>query len=124
MIDDYEQAMALVDQMEAQLPIPARPTSALVRSTRSYEPKLDRDRELQIKQVFYGGDEGGIMCDVTPPGVEKLPIICSLTHLRVSAKHPLGREIAAYQRQRASKLSGGGRDPTTFTIKPRKSRRR
>lgn len=124
MIDDYEQAMALVERMEAQLPIPARPTSALVRSSRSFEAELDRDQQLEIKRVFYGGDEGGIMCDVTPPGMEKTPIICSLTHLRVSAKHPLGREIRAYRRHRASKLSDGGRNPTAFTIERRKKRRR
>ena len=104
MIDDYHRTMTLVEEMEAELPIPVRPTSALVRMLRQHEVKISRDRELEIKRVFYMGNEGGISCDVTPPGMEKTPIICSLTHLRVSARHPLAEEIRVYQRERASKL--------------------
>jgi hypothetical protein len=120
MIDDYEQAMVLIERMEKRLPIPAHPISALVRTLRQGGVKLDRDRELQIRRVFYGGDEGGILCDVTPPDLEKTPIICSLTHLRVSAKHALAQEIRAYQRERANKLSRSGRKPTSFSVKPRR----
>ena len=91
---------------------------------RQNEVKLDRDRELEINRVFYGGDKGGILCDVTPPGLEKTPLIFSLTHLKVGARHPLGGEIRAYQWERAGKLSRAGREPTSFAIEPRKRRRR
>jgi hypothetical protein len=124
MIDDREKAMALVAKMNAQLPIPARPTSALVRIMRQHETKLARDRELSIHHVLYMGDEGGISCDVTPPGMGQTPVICSITHLRVSARHPLATEIRAYQRERAGKLARSGGEPTSFTVKPRKRRRR
>jgi len=117
MIDDYEKAMALIERMEERLPIPARPIGALVRTLRQGGVKLDRDRELQIKRVFYGGDEGGILCDVTPPDLVKTPIICSLTHLRVSARHTLAQEIRTYQRERANKLSRPGRKSTSFSAK-------
>lgn len=124
MIDDYERAMALIQEMEAHLPIPARPISAFVRMMRQHDVKLDRNRELEIVRVFYMGDEGGISCDVTPPDLEKQPIICSLTHLRISARHPLGDDIRAYQRERASKLTRAGREPTIFSVEPKKRRPR
>ncbi len=63
MIDDYDKAMELMRKMEAQLPIPARPTSALVRSMRERGARFARDQKLEIQGVFYFGDEGGISRD-------------------------------------------------------------
>jgi hypothetical protein len=68
MIDNYAQVQELMRKMEAQLPIPARPTSTLIRVMRQHGVKLARDQELPVKRLFYVGDEGGISCDVTPPG--------------------------------------------------------
>lgn len=125
MIDDYPQAMALMRKMEAQLPIPARPTAQFVSAMRKHHGvRLARDYVLQIKSVLYTGDEGGIMCDVTPPGMD--PTLCSLTHLIVDPSHPLAEEIRAYQEARSNKLSGTYqlRKPTSFTLRPRKKHRR
>jgi hypothetical protein len=52
--------------------------------------------------------------------MEKTPIVCSLTQLRVNSKHPLAREIRTYQRERASKLARTGQAPSSFSVKPRK----
>jgi hypothetical protein len=123
MIDDYGKTMALLESMEENLPISVRPSAALVRTLRQQDVKLDRNRELEIRRVFYGGDEGGILCDVTPPDLEKTPIICSLTHVQISARHPLAQEIRAYQRERADKLARAGRTMTSFSVEPRKRRR-
>jgi anaerobic selenocysteine-containing dehydrogenase len=71
MIDNYAQATALVQRMTASVPIPARPTRQLVDLLRSKGVSLGADPKLEIKEVFYGGDEGGIMCDVTPGGMSK-----------------------------------------------------
>lgn len=68
-------------KMEAKLPTSARPGNVLIRLMRQQGVKLARDRELFIKRVFYMGNEGGISCDVTPPGKEKTPIICSITQV-------------------------------------------
>ena len=91
MIDDYAKAMELVRKMEASLPIPARPTGGFIRAMKAQGVKIARDQELPIKSVLYMGDEGGISCDVTPPGMEKTPIVCSITHIRVKPSHPLPR---------------------------------
>ena len=120
MIDDTAKAMALAAKMEAHLPIPVRSTGAFVRLIRQHGIKIDRDRELSVRRVFYMGDEAGISCDVTPPEMEKTPIICSLTQLRVVSSHPLAKEIRAYQRERADKLARSGSEPTSFSVKPRK----
>jgi hypothetical protein len=107
MIDDSVQVEALMAKMEASLPIPARPVSGLVRSLKSKGVDLPRHQLLSIKSVLYLGDEAGISCDITPPGMEKTPIICSLTHLRVPPAHPLAKEIRAYQTARSSRLARG-----------------
>jgi hypothetical protein len=88
--------------------------------------KLARDQELQIHHVVYLGDEGGISCNVTPAPDAKEVLLVSITHLRVSARHPLAKEIRAYQRERTRKLaqSGGSREPFSFTVRPRKKRGR
>ena len=87
--------------------------------------RIARNRELPIKAVFYMGDEGGISCDVTPPGMND-PLICSITQIRISRKHPLAEAIRAYQQERKKRLAQAGRGgpPTYFTVKPRKKRRR
>jgi len=126
MIDDYDKAMELLHLMETHLPIPVRPTSALARSMKDKGIHMAHNEKLAIKRVFYMGDEGGIMCDVTPKGAEaeKEAVVCSLTHLRVDSRHPLAGEIHAYQEERTRKLAqqGGLRAPISFTVEPRKRR--
>jgi hypothetical protein len=126
MIDDYAKAMALMHKMEAQFPIPARPTGAFVRVMRDRGVQITRGQELQIQHVVYLGDEGGISCNVTPAQDAKEVLFVSITQLRVSARHPLAKEIRAYQRERTRKLAqaGGSREPSSFAVRPRKKRRR
>jgi len=122
MIDDYAAAMALLHEMEAHLPIPARPASSFVRAMRAQGVTVARDQELQIKRMLYLGDEGGIACDVTPVGVTDKAVVVSITHLKVKRSHPLGEEIRAYQMQRTRRLAQteGSRQPTSFTVRPRR----
>jgi hypothetical protein len=119
MIDDCAQASALVDKMNASVPIPARPTRQVVDTLRQKGVSLGRDPKLEIKKVFYMGDEGGITCDITPPGRNDA-ILCSVTHLRIHPKHPLAGEIRAYQHTRVRRLAlegGFGPGATTFDRK-------
>ena len=125
MIDDYDKVMELMRKMEVQLPIPARPTGALVRTMRERGVQIPHNQELQIKRVFYAGDEGGIMCDVTLSEEAKEAIIVSITHLRVSSRHPLAKEIREYQMERTRRIaqSGGSSQPSQFMARPRKKRK-
>ena len=105
MIDDQRIVSELMTKMEAHLPIPARPTSPLVRLLREKGLKISTDRVLFIRRVFYLGDEGGIMCDVTPTRGAKENFVVSLTHLRIAPSHPLFREIRAYQQERVKRIA-------------------
>lgn len=126
MIDDYAKVKELMRKMEAQLPISTRPTGALLRMLRQQGAKIVRGQELQIQDVFYAGDEGGILCGMTLSEDAKEALVVSITHLRVDPRHPLAQEIRAYQRERTRKLarSGGSARPSSFTIRPRKRRKK
>ena len=126
MIDDYNQAMELMNKIESQLPIPVRPTSPYIRTMRERGVKIKRGQRLQVKSVFYSGDEGGIICDVTPNPDTKEVHLVSLTHLEIERHHTLARDIRAYQRERTRRIaqSGGQGQPGSFTGFPDNYRKR
>lgn len=104
MIDDPATVTALLRQMEAQLPIPALATTALVHTLRKSGVKIASTRRVQIDQVLYLGDEGGIACGITFPGQADNAVVVSLTHLRLQSHHPLAQAVRAYQSERTRKL--------------------
>jgi hypothetical protein len=106
-IDQPGTVAALLEQMQDQLPIPAFPTKELVRILRRGGVKANTDRALSIKRVFYAGDEGGIVCDVTPRRAAEAYIV-SLTHLRLAPHHPLFPAVLAYQLERVKRLAATG----------------
>ena len=108
MIDKPDMAASLMEQLQGQLPMPAFPTKELVRTLRRRGVKASVDRALTIKRVFYAGDEGGIVCDVTPSQGAKEVFIVSLTHLRITPDHELFAAILAYQRERVRRLAAAG----------------
>jgi hypothetical protein len=119
LIDNLPKTMALLEKMKFALPITARPTKELVNALKKQGIQLDRYRDVQIKGVHYMGDEGGITCDITPPGKEKTPVLCSITHLSIRSEHLLFGEIRAYQEQRERKLAQDY-GMAGFTVTPRK----
>ena len=126
MIDNYIEAMEIVRKMDAQLPIPAYPTTAFIHAMSDNGIKVTSGQNLQIESVLYLADEGGIGCAVRLSEQQVNPIIASLTHIRVKASHPLAKEIEAYQIERTRKLAQANRhrQPTQFTVKPGKKRRK
>ncbi len=126
MIDDYAKAMELVRKMEAYLPIPARPTRTFLQAMHDRNIKVRSGQKLQIESVLYMGDEGGIGCAVQLPALEGTVTVASLTHIRVPSSHPLFKEIRAYQIERTNKLApvNRHREPTRFTLTPRRKKKR
>lgn len=126
MIDNYAEAMELVEKMKTHLPITARPTKAFIRATHQNGVKVKSGQDLQIDDVLYMGDEGGIGCTILLPGKEKSVTVASLTHLRVKAGHALADEIRAYQTERTQKLAQPNphRQPASFTVNPRRKRKK
>ena len=105
MIDNPGTVTSLMEQLHGHLPMPAFPTKELVRTLRRGGVQASVDRALSIKRVFYAGDEGGIVCDVTPNQGAKEVFVVSLTHLRIAPKHPLFRPMVAYQRERVQRIT-------------------
>jgi hypothetical protein len=94
-----------MEEMQARLPISVRPTPALMKLAKKQGLGIYRNDSLLIKRVFYMGDEGGIMCDITPAENRKVALVCSLTHLEVVGDDPLAGEMRSYQQERGRKLS-------------------
>jgi hypothetical protein len=126
MIDDYARALELVHKMNEQLPIPVRMGSRVKQTLREKGLTVSRDQKNEIKRVFSFGDEGGIMCDVTPAKDAKEAVVVSLSHLLIPTQHPLAQEIRAYQRERTRRLaqSGGSGDSSSLTVRRREKKRR
>lgn len=104
MIDNYEEAMALIKKMEAHLPIPAQPTKSFIHGMRENGIKVKSTQKIQIESVLYLGDDGGIGCAVGILQKGKV-VITSLTHIRVKSSYPIGNEIRKYQNDRIEKLA-------------------
>ena len=124
MIDNYEETMALIDKIKAQLPLPVYAGRGLIHSMREHGIHIKARRRIMVIDVFYMGDEGGIMCALEPLGEGKEAFLSSLTHVEV-ARHPLAKAIRAYQRDRKRKLAEENPDarPTTTTFYPEKHRK-
>ena len=102
-IDDPQKVETLLEKMEHHLPIRAE----IQRGTAGYliaqGVSIPPHRQVSIQQIFYSGDEGGIMCAISPANSRE-PIVISLTHLKIPYNHPLEKEIRAYQKARIKKL--------------------
>jgi hypothetical protein len=105
MIDDYQKTMKLIKDIEENLPIFAYPAKNLVHSLReNNDQKIKSKEKLKIDKVLYLGDEGGIGCAIMIKNMKEA-LIVSLTHLRIEKRHPLFKEIRAYQLERIRKLA-------------------
>jgi hypothetical protein len=117
-VDDVPKAIELVEKMKSVLPITARPSKILANALKKQGIPLNPYRDVQIREVHYMGDEGGITCNITPTGKETTPVLCSITHLLVPHEHPLYAEIRKYQKEREDKLAKDF-GAAGFTIDPK-----
>ncbi len=108
MIDDPAKTQHLLEALRARLPFEVRLTPILVRELRSRSLAANTaDRHL-VRDLYYLGDEGGIVCHLDP-GNGREVLVVSLTHLHVPAFVPVATEVAAYQKRRIKKLKKLGR---------------
>ena len=105
MIDNYEQAIALVEKMKACLPIPIKVTPEAMQKMRQEGDNFSKEHIFVVESVGYAGDEGGIMCVLKTDVIGKAVYGLSLTHLRIQEDHPLAEEIKNYQRRRVRRLA-------------------
>jgi hypothetical protein len=105
MIDDYREAMELMDKMKKFLPISAYPSKGFVSLLKQKNIKLKTNQRLEIVDVHYFGDEGGISCTLKFPFKTEEDYVISLTHLRPMLNHPLAKDIRKYQIHRIRNLA-------------------
>ena len=105
MIDNQTKTMGLMEKLKAELPISATPTKHLIRGLRENGIEMTPNQVLQIESVVYLGDEGGIGCGIKWSENQESAVLTSLTHILVNPRHPLAKEIRAYQDKRIKKLS-------------------
>lgn len=105
MIDNYEQAIDLMERMRDYLPIQTKITPESAQMLRKQGSYFSRDHIFTIKEVYYAGDEGGILCVIQSGDDEEIKHFFSLTHLRIQEDHFLTEEIKNYQRKRAMRLA-------------------
>lgn len=121
MIDDFAKTMKLLEKIKTQLPIPAYAGKPFIQVMRERGIKIKPRQNLQIIDVLYLGDDGGIACAIKGTGQEEIAIVISITHIRIKDSHPLAIEIRAYQIERSKKLARmNSTIPTSYIIKPKR----
>lgn len=103
MLDRLEKTTALLDAMEQALPFKVRLTPELINNFAKQERPLDVQPVETVTDIFYAGDEGGIMCSITPSNAKSV-VVVSLTHLSVPRNLPFAAAAHAYQKQRVKKF--------------------
>ena len=101
-MDIKEQYEELTKRLKEVLPFSAFPIRELVQELRNKEHSITLSTELTVKDVYNSGDISGIICMIEQRGDEALA--CGLTHLNVSLKHPLFKEIIDYQKKRNKRI--------------------
>ena len=101
MIDNSKQVAALMLKLKTHLPIPAKPTDILIRQLGTISP----DSQIEVTDVMYMGDEGGICCALKVINQEEVAFVVSITHLRFLKTNPFLQDIRAYQTLRIKKLA-------------------
>ena len=105
MIDNPKQVTTLMQKLKSHLPIPAKATDALIRSLRTSSINISSNTEIEIKDVMYMGDEGGICCALRVIDQEEVAVVVSITNLCLLNTHPLSPDVRAYQTLRTKKLA-------------------
>lgn len=105
-IDNYQEAQALSDRLEATVPFQVRAAKELLKTLRDRGESVSVDTQFTVDWVKYSGDIGGINCGLkpSPEQTEKQRYVVSLTHLEIDPQHPLASEVKSYQRRRIQRL--------------------
>jgi hypothetical protein len=111
-IDNPLQAELLIAKLKAALPLSATVSPPLLAQLREQAPGLDLSPQCQITEIYYAGDEGGILCklDFGQEDTDQAFFV-SITHLTFDRRLPLAREISAYQKHRIKRIRRSGPTP-------------
>lgn len=110
MIDNLKKTVELLKKIDAAVPIPARLSPELRKRVKTMFPDIPVPEEANVTWIKYMGDEGGILCLLESPAHDAIerPLYTSITYLDFGFRHPLSKEIRAYQQHRTKKLKKTG----------------
>ena len=74
MIDDLERTNFLLEKLKTVVPIEARLPQSLIRLLAEKSPEMPIPERCNVIDVFYTGDEGGIICCLDIAGPFSSPI--------------------------------------------------
>ena len=104
MIDDMKKTMALIEELEASLPLAAGAIKEL-RAKMHKDVGRDFPRECSVIEVRYLGDEAGILCHLDFGSSDtQNSFHVSITHIKFNPTDPLTRKIDAYSKHRIKRL--------------------
>jgi hypothetical protein len=103
-IDNYEEAIALSEKLEASLPIKFRAAKPFLKTLKERGEKATPEQEFTVEWVKYSGDAGGIVCSLAANPEQNEQYVISITHLKIDPNHPLAEEVEAYQQRRTHRL--------------------
>ena len=108
MIDNSDKTERLIAKLTSSLPLDALVSPQLAKSLQDRGPGLTPFQRCCITQIYYVGDEGGIVCglDLVGAACEDIFFV-SITHLCFDPRSPLAREITAYQKHRIKRIRRG-----------------
>jgi len=96
MIDNPKQVTTLMQKLKSHLPIPAKATDMLIRNLRANSINISFNSSIEITDVMYMGDDGGICCALKVIDQEEVAVVVSITNLRLPNTHPLSPDVRAY----------------------------
>jgi hypothetical protein len=96
-------------QAQSSLAVACACDTPLLAQLHEQAPGRDLSPRCQITEIYYAGDEGGILCKLDFGTEDADPVFfVSITHLTFDRRLPLAREIAAYQKHRVKRLRRSG----------------
>ena len=103
MLDRPEKTEELLDAMTEALPFEVALIPDLIAGLGKQQRPVVVKAVETVSDISYAGDEGGIMCHISPTDAESV-VVVSLTQLRVPHALPFSTAALAYQKHRMKKL--------------------
>ncbi len=104
MIDNPKQVEVLMRKLKERLPLLIKTTQALIKQLSFNNINITPDTYIEVIDVIYTGDEGGICCALKIKDQDENAVITSLTHLNFPPS-PVSLEVRDYQTKRIKKLA-------------------
>jgi hypothetical protein len=104
MLDNPEKTARLLAALKAAAPFDVKLGPELMNYLRAENLAEANGMSHTVFDLSYAGDEGGIMCHMSPSDETGRALVVSLTHVHVPRSMPLARVVADYQKHRLKKL--------------------